>query len=516
MRTMNDRDAGAARPTETRRRWKVGVLVTAVTVLAAACDLDVMNPGEILDEDLRDPVILGPLLTGAESDYSRGLVDYRGGVISHGGLMTDELVHSGSLIALQLASHGRPGIVDGQGLWDRPAAARWVTENAIRLGSLIVADQAEDPDLDPRTIVDPDAHPGIARITFFAGMSHRTLGDNFCNVVYDVGPLLPYTDAYPRAIEHFENTIMRASNRIAAVQADTTLDPGAIANEIDRMDRLIQAANGAMAQSYLILASEKMGEQYWDLAAYHAGKVDTDFAFSARMQSGDRNTNEYNSLTRSRVEVTMWGTTFADWGLNVEEPENGGDPRVPYEAHLLPDGRYEAAYDSRRPAFIQRRYTSNSANIPLVKGTEMRLIEAEVALVRQGDYQMVVDKINEVREHYREVPPGWWHDLLGSEPLPLHDPVSSVEEAWAALMRERGVELFAEGRRLSDIRRWQHTPGREHIPFTTVRAGSGLADPWTDEQVSVFVRDNGEVIPPSEMCLQISLNERSANPNIEG
>ncbi len=483
--------------------------LAAATVIVAGCDLTTPNPAQIEDADIRNPVILGALLTGAESDYGRGLTQLGGGGLAiAGAVLADELVHSGSYVGLEGPSWGLAGDhwVEAQSRWSEPSRGRFTTENAITVAFDVLTELGQDP----------EAHPGVARVTFFAGMAHRALGDNFCNVVYDGGPLQPYTDAYPLAVQHFENTIRRAGNRIVAVQADPELTPGQIQSAVNAMETLITASHGALAQTYLLMASEGMGSEYWGLAAQHAAQVPTDFTFSFTMVSGDRNSNRIPAWTRSRQETTMWGTPFAAWGLNVDSTSLGGDPRIAYETPMQ-DGTYERAHDNRRPAWMQRKFTSVGNNLPLVKGTEMRLIEAEVALARDGNLQAVTDRINEIREFHNAQAPGWWRDALGPQPLDYLDPVSTTEDAWLALMKERGIELYLEVRRLSDLRRWQTTPGRSYVPFQKVRRDSGLSDPWTDPMVWVYTRERGEeVIPPHEMCLQVSRDEKSSNPNIGG
>jgi len=494
-------------------RGAIGTAVAAVAVMAVGCDLTTPNPAQIEDADIIDPVILPALLTGAESDYGRGLTQLGGGGLAiAGAVLTDELVHSGSYVGLEGPSWGLAGDhwVEAQSRWSEPSRGRFTTEHAIEVGSEILRDRMGE---------DPEAHAGIARVTFFAGMANRSLGDNFCHVVFDGGPLQPYTDAYPRAIGHFQNAIRRATNRIQVVRADPELAPGEIESRVNAMETLIQASHGAMAQTYLLMASEGMGDQYWNLAAEHAGHVETDFHFSFRMVSGDRNSNRIPAWTRSRTETTMWGTPFAEWGLNVDDPDRGGDPRIAFETPMDGD-EFEKAYDNRRPAWMQRKYTGVGNNLPLVKGTEMRLIEAEVALARHGDIETVVEKINEIRQHHNELAPAWWREALGPNPLPMVDPVNSVPEAWVMLMKERGIELYLEVRRLSDIRRWQTTPGREYVHrdiFRVVRRNAPTANPWDDPVVWVYERERGETeIPPHEMCLQVSRDEKASNPNIGG
>ena len=66
-------------------------------------------------------------------------------------------------------------------------------------------------------------------------------------------------------------------------------------------------------------------------------------------------------------------------------------------------------------------------------------------------------------------------------------PATTITEAWTALKRERGIELWLEARRLGDERRW-------------VEAGT----PGDMEDMSDRVR----------LCFPIGLGERRANPNV--
>jgi len=110
----------------------------------------------------------------------------------------------------------------------------------------------------------------------------------------------------------------------------------------------------------------------------------------------------------------------------------------------------------------------------------MRLIEAEAALLGNnvGD---ALAAINAVRAH---------HGLDAAS-------ATTVEDAWELLMRERGLELWLEGRRLGDLRRWSDTPG--FVPTTTVRQGL--------ERTNVLDT-------PEPLCLKVSSNEIFSNPNI--
>ena len=95
--------------------------------------------------------------------------------------------------------------------------------------------------------------------------------------------------------------------------------------------------------------------------------------------------------------------------------------------------------DGKTPLYYQMKYADSGADVPLAKGLEMRLIEAEVML-RNGDLTGFLARVNNVRA------------ALGLGPVTA----ATVQEAWSTLDRERFLTLWLEGRRLKDISRFSN------------------------------------------------------------
>src|SRR5690606_29914328 len=93
--------------------------------------------------------------------------------------------------------------------------------------------------------------------------------------------------------------------------------------------------------------------------------------------------------------------------------------------------------DSRTPWYRALKYRSRGDDVALAKGTEMALLRAEAAL-RSGDLDGMLAELNRARAV---------HGL---------EPIQSVDsgQAWELLKYERGAELWLEGRRFWDRRRW--------------------------------------------------------------
>jgi hypothetical protein len=79
-----------------------------------------------------------------------------------------------------------------------------------------------------------------------------------------------------------------------------------------------------------------------------------------------------------------------------------------------------------------------------------------------------------------------------------------------ALMTERGLELWLEGKRLPDVRRWAQTRGT--VPFSVVRE-EARGQPATADPVRL-VLDTEVYSQWNDLCIQVSKNEKTSNKNI--
>jgi hypothetical protein len=232
----------------------------------------------------------------------------------------------------------------------------------------------------------------------------------------------------------------------------------------------------------------------WAGAVTDAEQIPTDFVFLQIHNETAGVDNNFRWWGYERNETSVWGTPFAEWGLNLSDPASTGDPRVPYDIATKKDGSIEKGGDNRRPFYRQLKWDSYGDDIPVIQGTEMRLIEAEALLV-DGQWGAAVAKINEVR------------DFHGLDPVAA----ASEAEAWTLLMRERGLELWLQGKRLPDLRRWAGTPGS--VEFEVVREENAGQPADTDPRrpvLETLVMDQ-----QGDLCLQVSKNERNSNRNIQ-
>src|SRR5690606_10933725 len=263
----------------------------------------------------------------------------------------------------------------------------------------------------------------------WAGFAYRTLGENWCEAVLDGGPLEPGTVYFERAVEHFTAAL------------------GLAGNEPERHAAL---AGRAAANVWL-------GD--WTAAATDAADVPDGFELMLEMdQTGG--TDYHNWLYFANANqpyrsYTIWNTFFEDYYTTT------GDPRTPWTED--PDEPLaNAALSGYGPVpwTNQLKYTSRDDDIRLASGWEMRLVEAEAVLaggVPGADFTDAMTLINQVRTR----------NVSDDDDLPL-DPwvAGDDEEAWTYLKRERAIELWLEGRRMGDERRWMEndTPGALDTP----------------------------------------------------
>jgi starch-binding outer membrane protein, SusD/RagB family len=433
-------------------RGRAAAVTVAGALALGACDLGVNNPALIEDADLDRQEAITAVVNGVRGDFGVGIAGFGlGGVYIAGAILGDELTHVGSWAPPRAISEGNPGWTEpeNQSHWGYASRARWVAEDAIRrIGELVE---------------NPGSNPDIAMVTLHAGFANRLLGDNFCHAVINGGPLEDNSAFHERAVAFFSDAITVAT--AAGV------------------DSLAVAAYAGRAQSYMMLGN-------WPAAVADAQRVPTGFSFvQIHSENSSREHNNVHNLTSRGDEgqqFSVWATPFAEWGLEVNgNAASEGDPRAPYRIAYNAQGEpiaFANLGSPPRPLWYSEKFTSRNASMPIAKGTEMRLIEAEAALVG-NNVSGAVDAINLVRTH------------RGLSSVSA----ATADEAWELLQRERGLELWLEGRRLADLRRWQQTPG------------------WVNTEVVRTAHDMRNVLDtPEPLCLKVSSNEIFSNTNISG
>jgi hypothetical protein len=405
------------------RRGMRRVSVFAVVALAG-CDFSVTNPGPIPDVALDNPEAAEPVVNGMRRALSRalGYVAYTGAAVGR------EIVASGSQNSqiFGITIKQRAGDLD-------PSASESNEHWRLAQQARWIAD---DGVRRMRESLGSDfASSGVAaRALVFSGFANRLLGENMCDGIIDGGPLESRKIYFDRAEAAFTEAMAIAT---AAGDAE-----------------LLDAARAGRA-------SVRVWLDDWTGAMSDAAVVPTAFAFKAAYSGAEQ--DQYNrifwaSANQPHRSHSVVGTFFEGYYLTTQ------DPRTPWSTDPnFPRGTMNVLW------YFQRKYTSTSSPINLASGREMRLIIAEGRL-RSGDWESAMALINGLRSG------------VGVPPWSASDPAG----AWTALVRERAIELWLEGRRLGDLYRWD----AGNVP--------GERDDMTGR----------------DLCFPIGISELETNPNL--
>ncbi len=423
------RIAQARRTRQTRRTLPARLASAGLAVLlVSACDLfDVVNPGPIIDSALNEESAGKTVLIGVAADVEVAL----DAMAWLGGPASTDLDADATQPWLQDAGEGRLTVTNANNSWHPMQLARWGAAAGIaRLGE---------------SQSDAATNQWVTAAYMWAGWANRILGDNACIAVFggedadgdgnpDPGAAGEVNEHYARALERFETARTRASGA--------------------GLDSIVTASTAGMAQAHLMLGN-------YSQAMSEAAQVPDDFVWVARRSanSGREENSIWQFTNENQKQITVWSMYNDSIGPDA-------DPRVPWRDMNQTSG------GGVKPFYRQLKYLTKGDDIPLAKGHEMRLIEAEV-LLRQGDRDGAVDKINYVRER------------VG---VPLVS-ASTDSEAWLALDRERNFELWLEARRLKD----------------NARFSAEGTSPWA----VAFMQGRHSCFPPSQA-------ECSANSNVQG
>jgi len=428
--------------TETRKKKRSFLLVAASAAFAVGfgtgCDLDVVNPGPVQDGFLDGTDAQEAIVNG----IGRATAEALNFLSMTGAAIVREIHPSGTSGAFGIANEWQRGLLlptdDALNThWNNAQRARSLGEEGIdRIENL---EEGRDQSL-------------LAKAYLWTGYANRILGEHMCDGIIDGGPIEPNTVYFERA----ETQFSRAAD----------LGAGEV--------RLAALAGRASIRVSL-------GD--WAGATSDAAQVPDDFVFSmpyfSQGQEVEFNRIQWSSRGQPYRAHGVWSTRFEEFGLSTLNPD--GDPRVPF---LVQDEEGDAGIDccGKVPWWPQQKYENRGDDIPLSKGTEMRLVEAE-ALLASGAWEEAMVKMNDLRS---------WVDLPALE-------ASNLEEAWTHLKSERGIELWLEGRRFGDRRRWAEVeaPGSFHeleIPSGDITEGSHLV--------------------AQDLCFPTPPSEQDTNPNV--
>jgi hypothetical protein len=403
-------------------------LLALVAAVASGCTLEATNPGPIQAAALDNAGALGALVSGAGRDLSEALnwTAYTGAAVAR------ELHPAGSTAAFGISVQQQAGKLrddDGDTWWNFAQRARWTAEDAAARAKVVLGANAS-------------RSAQTAQALIWAGFANRHLGENFCDGVINGGAPGPHTVYFERAEANFTEAIA-----VATAAANATLTSAATAGRA----------------SVRLLRNNPSG------AATDAAGIANTFVYA--MPYFQNELDQYNRIFWAGANQpyrahTVWNTVYENYRKTTR------DPRVPFDSSLtVLVGDAAVGNLGRVRWYFQTKYPLRTSGINLVSGWEMRLIEAEAKLIA-GDVTGAMTSLNGRRV------------ALGLTPWPA----ANATEAWAALKRERGIELWIEGRRLGDLRRWA----------TLNRPGA--LDPL-------------EEIPGRDLCFATPLSEKQTNPN---
>ena len=416
--------------------------IAGVCVLAtvAGCNFDVTNPGPVQEQFLADPAAQAAVVNGAGRDLSDALnwTAYTSGAVAR------EIFPAGSTGSFGISSQQQTGRLipeETDSYWNRGQRARWEAENGLaRFKETMPADAY-------------GKSKNVAQILLWAGYANRLLGESMCDAVIDGGAKEAYTVFLTRAEAQFTEAMS-----VAAAAGDT---------------KSAQAAQAGRASVRLDLGNMSG-------AASDAATLPDAFVYQMPYYTTDA--DQYNRIYWATANSpyrahTTWNTFYQQYFTDSKDPRVAwvADPKNPVgDAAVLQLGKV--------PWYSETKFGKKDAAINLSSGWEMRLIEAEAKL-KGGDVAGALTLINKHRV------------ALGLTPWTA----SNATESWTALKRERGIELWLEGRRLADLRRWK-----------------AASTPGVLSDFEIAGNTKSYLDAAQDLCYPIPLSETQTNPNLKG
>ena len=394
----------------------LGLFLVAVSL--AACDslLEADLPGALVSEDLNDPRLAETLVLGAQADFDCVYDNH----VEVMGFWTGEFYATDNAVWLLEPQHRLTPYWEtrwGDGTCEEERAHHSGLQTA-RVQAKTAVEFVQG--FEGMTPSEQNFLVGTALA--YEGWSIQLLAEDFCQVVFDGGVPLSREDGYREARDRFSQAI--------------ELLGGVTGSRAGEANTYRYASLNGRARANLMLG--ELGSVTGD-----ASQIPEGFVLEASYNDAIART--YNNIYwQSNIDfgvILSWEYAPGQHGgmpvpedaelLGIFKPTGEVDPRVP----MIHEG-LGVGFDAFSDIWVQGKYLSRSASIPVTSWEESQLMIAEV----EGG-QRAVGIINMLRDRYPELAP---FDFASNDEV----------EIQAQVRLERKKELFLEGTRMADQMRW--------------------------------------------------------------
>ncbi|MEX2374338.1 MAG: RagB/SusD family nutrient uptake outer membrane protein [Dehalococcoidia bacterium] len=432
---------------------KYGCLIPlAMSILFAGCDfgslLEVELPGQIPVASLDDPGLAETLVQSVVADFECAWDNYVAAAAIH----SDEFIHTSSNVENRQWGQrripsfqfelGQAQCNQGYGLYTPLQTARFqANSNFDRLEGFATEEV-------------PGKRALQAVVRAYGAYALVALGEGFCEMALDQGPLMQPAEVLARAESQFTEALeLAGSSGSTDIRNMSLIGRARVRLNLGDFAGAISDAEG-VSQGYLKVAA-RSGE-HSALENSHCQRVNCSGPLGSM---------------QGRVSEGYWNL---EW-------RGVADPRVNVQSTGQIGGVGQQHY-------FHTKVRTLDADVPIASYKEAQLIIAEAA-VRSGDIDRARSIINE-RHSLVSLPP---FDEAGT---------ASHDEVLAHVLEERRRELFAEGgHRLNDMLRFRGTAFE--IPF--------LGEPGSDHPDGL---DIVSLPYGNTTCLPLPDVERQTNPNL--
>lgn len=377
-------------------------LAFAALLGTTACGdiLDVRLPGQVPAERFEDVSLAHTIMESAIGDFECAYANY----VFVTAYWTNEIIHAQQNLLNRQWSQRR--ITEDNSSLLTSCESRWGTFRVLHTARV----QAEDA---MRRFTEwdfPEREEFLGKAAAYAGYSTLLLGEAYCEVTFDGGPIMTPAEVFQRAEQRFTTAIEHAT----AANDDATLNMARVGRARARLN---------------------LGRA--DEAAADARLVPVDFVYVA-----DRGAETESRFNKVWLANNHEGGVTVDFSYRGLKFEGVPDPRVQvFDAE-------KKGLSGETDVWVQLKYPDRDSDIPLATWEEAQLIIAEA----EGG-QAAVDIINLL------------HERAGLPAFSSADP----DEIRDHLIEERRRALWLTGHRMNDMLRldlpWRTGLDHEGQPY---------------------------------------------------